>query len=150
MLKCKCSGEVFTEASPLKIEAGEFRVWTLKEKLRPFTKSVPVLECVVCNRMYTPATTLQGKNALDPEVQMYKELLEVVEMRNNRIDIIDRLMLSDIFKLDLASRVSALEEQTNVLQKEVAPAYAPPPEEIPGIENVKTTDTNRRNTKKTI
>lgn len=89
MLKCKCGTEIFEHISTHKIDENNFRIWRLGEKLKPDVTTVPVMKCITCGRIYIPSCSLPGKNALDPEVIAYKELIAAVEIHNNRITNLD-------------------------------------------------------------
>lgn len=137
MLKCVCGSELFEDIAPIKLEAGGFRIWSTKEKLHPIAKGIPIIVCLKCNRASVPATSLQGKNSLDNEVKMYKELIELVEDRNARIEALERLFF----------RTKVLENAVDSLTK--SPLAPVPVEEVPEEPaDVETAKPNRGNSKK--
>jgi len=83
---CACGSTMFTETQPVEIEEGALTVYNSRSTLRyGSTSTVPVLECLVCGRLLATRTSFAGRNRLDPEVQMYARLINVITKHNDAI-----------------------------------------------------------------
>ena len=95
-LQCDCGCVIFSTLIPGSIDAGDFRVWTVRDKIKLENTSIPILECLLCKKLYVPACSFAGKNQLDNEIKYYRKILEVVQAHNDRIDNEARILINNV------------------------------------------------------
>lgn len=148
---CTCGSTMFTEIEPVELEEGALVVYRPGSSIA-YGKSVtvPVLECLVCGRFIATRTSFAGRNRLDPEVQMYARLMDVISKHN---DLIRKL--EDLHK-DADDRREALNSAIDIGVgiSEYVPDYYTKAEVDKMIAEVKKADgeqartTSRKTTKK--
>jgi len=81
--KCsKCESVLFEQINPQVFGANGVRVWNAGDPIPSEHTSVTLLKCIKCGTIIIPSCSLVGKNALDKDVQIYRELIGVVEAYN--------------------------------------------------------------------
>jgi hypothetical protein len=133
---------MFSEVSAKEIEEGSIVTYRVGQgaSVPSITYTVPVLRCLVCGRLLATRTSFAGKNRLDPEVQMYARLMDVVNSHNVKIKDIESL-IGKCSQLEL--KYITLENAFEDLRKDLL-----------GLKNSESTDgkqtrkTSRKSTKK--
>ena len=116
-LTCDCGCVIFTELRPGSIDSGDFRVWTIRDKIKLENTSIPILECLLCKKLHVPACSFAGKNQLDNEIKYYRKILEVVKSHNDRIDNESRILINNVHAIvdaKMACEIDNTDEEVSV------------------------------------
>lgn len=98
--KCNfCDSILFEQIQPQVFDETGVRVYSTNSIIKPEHTSISVLRCLNCGVIFLPSCSLIGKNALDIDVQIYRELYNLVQEYNKEL-------IKDKFKYD--SRINSI------------------------------------------
>lgn len=84
--KCdNCKSILFEQIQPSVFDESDVRVFGTGLLILPDHVNVTVLKCLRCGIIHIPSCSLMGKNALDKDVQVFKELYNVIGEYNKEI-----------------------------------------------------------------
>lgn len=85
-VKCDvCENDIFELTNAYQIDASNFRVYGVNDKVEVEVKTIQYAKCINCGHIMLPSTSMVGKNSLAPEVKLYGKLFELVKEKINRI-----------------------------------------------------------------
>lgn len=113
----KCDSILFEQIQPQIFDSNGIRVWGANTKIVPEHTNVTIIKCICCNYITIPACSLIGKNALDLDVQILKELYDAVEKHNKSLSNENESLKEDINNIKNSITVMYDKMNSNITKK---------------------------------
>jgi len=153
LVSCECGCKLFKQEETMQIDELDFRVWAPGSHVKADTMCITIIKCIKCGRIKIPSTSMMGKNQNSPEVKAYAELIEAVQVHNNKTANKDS---SYDWVVNLLIRTRKLEEELENIKQKVCACKSNKEEVTEPIvlnevtEIVETTKRGRKSTKSPV
>lgn len=85
MYTCECGSIFFDEFNAKTFIDSQFISYGPNSTLTACDRTVPIVKCILCNKVHIPRTSFAGRNALDRQVQLYATLYNQITTYNESL-----------------------------------------------------------------